>query len=66
MLGGRLGAYRDALAGGGDLAPALVRNLYRGEAPAPSALTHVEGELTRLHGALAAMPLGDVLRGAWA
>jgi len=65
MLGGRLGAYRDALAGG-DLGPALVRNLYRGEPPAPPALTHVEGELARLHGRLAAMPLDDVLRGAWA
>ena len=32
MLGGRLGAYRDGLAAG-DLAPALVRNLYRGAAP---------------------------------
>ena len=32
MLGGRLGAYRDGLAAG-DLKPALVRNLYRGEAP---------------------------------
>src|SRR5205823_30948 len=37
MLGGRLGAYRDGLAAG-DLAPALVRNLYRGEAPASAAL----------------------------
>src|SRR3546814_2060072 len=39
MLGGRLGAYRAGLAEG-DLAPALVRNLYRGTAPAPAALAH--------------------------
>ena len=36
-LGGRLGAYRDGLAAG-DLGPALVRNLYRGEPPAARAL----------------------------
>ena len=40
MLGGRLGAYRDGLAAG-DIAPALVRNLYRGEAPDDAALAHV-------------------------
>ncbi|WP_204310223.1 ubiquinol-cytochrome C chaperone family protein, partial [Enterobacter cloacae] len=40
MLGGRLGAYREALAAGG-FDEALVRNLYRGEAPAPAALAHV-------------------------
>ncbi len=39
-LGGRLGAYRDALAGEAGLEEALVRNLYRGEAPAPDALAH--------------------------
>ncbi len=39
-LGGRLGAYRDALAGDANLEEALVRNLYRGEAPAPDALAH--------------------------
>src|SRR3982751_2333547 len=47
MLGGRLGAYRDGLAAG-DLKPALVRNLYRGEAPDPAALAHVERELLAL------------------
>ncbi len=36
-LGGRLGAYRDALAGG-DLGAALARNLYRGAAVDPAAL----------------------------
>jgi cytochrome b pre-mRNA-processing protein 3 len=52
MLGGRLGAYRDGLAAG-DLAPALVRNLYRGEAPEAVALTHVAAALAALHDRLA-------------
>ena len=59
MLGGRLGAYRDGLAAG-DLKPALVRNLYRGEAPADAALAHVERELLALRDALA----GDADRSA--
>lgn len=53
MLGGRLGAYRDALAAG-DLRPALVRNLYRGDPPGPAAVTHVADSLTALHDRLAA------------
>lgn len=44
-LGGRLAAYRAGLAGNASLADALVRNVYRGEAPAPQALAHVESQL---------------------
>ena len=62
MLGGRLGAYRDGLAAG-DLGPALVRNLYRGEAPAPAALAHVAAQLTALYAALAATPLDALAAG---
>jgi cytochrome b pre-mRNA-processing protein 3 len=62
MLGGRLGAYRSGLAEG-DLAPALLRNLYRGVAPAPAALTHVEARLRAFCDALAAMPLDRVIAG---
>lgn len=62
MLGGRLGAYRDGLASG-DLGPALVRNLYRGKAPAAAALAHVEAEMTRLSTALASVPLATVIEG---
>ncbi|MEA1083661.1 ubiquinol-cytochrome C chaperone family protein [Sphingomonas sp. M6A6_1c] len=62
MLGGRIGAYRDGLAAG-DLAPALVRNLYRGAAPAPQALAAVAADLTALHGALAATPLDRLVAG---
>ncbi len=62
-LGGRLGAYRQGLAEG-DLAPALVRNLYRGTAPAPEALAHVEGALRALHAELASVPLSRLEEGA--
>jgi cytochrome b pre-mRNA-processing protein 3 len=62
MLGGRLGVYRSGLAEG-DLAPALLRNLYRGVAPAPAALTHVEARLRAFCDALAAMPLDRVIAG---
>ncbi|WP_242126715.1 ubiquinol-cytochrome C chaperone family protein [Sphingobium sp. Sx8-8] len=44
-LGGRLAAYRAALAGETELAEALLRNLYRGQAPSAEALTHVESHL---------------------
>ncbi|MBN8809296.1 MAG: ubiquinol-cytochrome C chaperone [Sphingomonas sp.] len=62
MLGGRLGAYRDGLAAG-DLAPALVRNLYRGESPEPGAVRHVADSLTALRDALATMPTSALLAG---
>ncbi len=63
MLGGRLGAYRDGLAPGGDLEGALVRNLYRGDAPSAAALAHVAGSLRAFHAALAVAPVDTVLVG---
>jgi cytochrome b pre-mRNA-processing protein 3 len=62
MLGGRLGAYRDGLATG-DLKPALVRNLYRGEAPEPAALAHVERELLALRQGLDGIALDALVAG---
>lgn len=44
-LGGRIAAYRDALAGDAELSEALARNLYRGAPPAADALAHVESRL---------------------
>lgn len=61
MLGGRLGAYREGLKG--DLKPALVRNLYRGNAPEDAALAHVERALLALRDSLAAMPTSAILAG---
>jgi len=63
MLGGRLGAYRTGLAEG-SLAPALVRNLYRGQTPGAAALAHVEAMLLRLRDSLAALPVDRVIAGA--
>lgn len=62
MLGGRLGAYRAGLAEG-DLKPALVRNLYRGHAPDPAALAHVEAGLLGFRDSLAKAPLALLLGG---
>jgi cytochrome b pre-mRNA-processing protein 3 len=61
-LGGRLGAYREALAAG-DLRPALIRNLYRGAAPAPAALDHAAGALSELHAALASASVATLVGG---
>ncbi len=61
-LGGRLGAYRDGLADG-TLAPALVRNLYRGVEPAPAALAHVATELRAFRAALDGVAIDDLLAG---
>lgn len=60
LLGGRLGALRDGLATG-EIGPVLVRNLYRGEAPEPVALAHVERALLALRDALAARPVAAIL-----
>jgi len=44
-LGGRLAAYRAGLSGDASLREALVRNLYRGQAPAEAALAYVEDRI---------------------
>ena len=62
MLGGRLGAYRDGLAGG-DLGTALVRNLYRGVAPDAVALGHTQATLLALRDALGATPAAALIDG---
>ena len=62
MLGGRLGAYRDGLAGDG-LDAALLRNLYRGQDPGPQALAHVRTELLALRDRLRATPLPELIEG---
>ena len=62
MLGGRLGAYRTGLAEG-TLAAAIARNVYRGEAPDPAALAHVEQALLALHDSLKATQIETLLAG---
>ena len=63
MLGGRLGALRDGWAAG-DIRPALVRNLSRGDAPAPAALDHAAAALGEMRARLAATPVGAIAEGA--
>lgn len=41
-LGGRMGAYRTGFAGDTRINEALIRNLYAGSTPSPTALIHVE------------------------
>lgn len=62
-LGGRLGAYREGLASG-DMEGAVLRNIYRGEAPEPTAAAHVRDELTALTGLLAVTPTAAILGGS--
>ena len=62
MLGGRLGAYRDAVTADA-LDAALVRNLYRGAVPEAAALGHARESLLALREALAATPTATLLAG---
>lgn len=62
-LGGRLDAYRAGLAGEAPLGEALVRNLYRGQAPADTALAHVETRLRAFAAGLDALAPDALLAG---
>ena len=63
-LGGRLGAYRDALAGGEALETALARNLYRGAAADPAALDWAARRTRSLAARIDAVPLAALVAGA--
>lgn len=62
-LGGRLSAYRAALAPGGDPAGALARNLYRGAPPADEALAFTAERIMSIHRMLEATAFGELLAG---
>jgi len=51
-VGGRLGAFRDSLADPEMLDDVIVRNIFRGTAPAPDALSHVRQGLLAVERAL--------------
>jgi len=59
-LGGRLGVYR-AADGSEELRAALVRNLWRGNAPDAAGLAHVMAEVAKLRAALAATPVAELI-----
>lgn len=66
LLGGRIGAYRDALADGaepGAFEAALLRNLYRGEEPGGEALAHSAHALRALRDRLAGVSLDELIAG---
>ncbi|MCW2351656.1 MULTISPECIES: ubiquinol-cytochrome C chaperone family protein [unclassified Sphingobium] len=62
-LGGRLAAYRASLQGEASLSEALVRNLYRGEAPAADALAYVEAQVRMLAATINACSRDALLAG---
>ncbi len=62
-LGGRLGAYRGALTGDADLGEALVRNLYRGDAPASEALDFTTGHFADFYDQLDQTGVDQVIAG---
>jgi cytochrome b pre-mRNA-processing protein 3 len=63
-LGGRLGALRDAFAGGA-LNTAIERNIYRGAVPGEEAHSFVRNGLVDLRARLASTAISDLLRGGW-
>ncbi len=62
-LGGRTGAYRDGLAESGDLNAAIVRNIFRGDAPVATAIQFVADRIRRIEVSLATRSLNDLLMG---
>ena len=63
QLGGRLAAYRDGLAPGGNFAGAIDRNIFRGADVAASARAHVEQGLRGLRADLESRDLAAILAG---
>ncbi|TFI57272.1 ubiquinol-cytochrome C chaperone [Sphingomonas parva] len=62
-LGGRMGAFRDAFAGEGDLREAVRRNIFRDAAPSDAAVAFVAAGLERFHASLAERRADAVLAG---
>ena len=62
-LGGRLSAFRDALAGQADLPGAIRRNIFRDEAAPDAAVAAVEARLRALAARIDAAPLPELLAG---
>ena len=62
-LGGRVGAYRDALENGKDLQDAILRNIFRGEKPEDAALAYVARQLSSYHAALQNCDSGEIVAG---
>lgn len=63
-LGGRLDAYREGFAEGGDAGEALLRNLYRGDPPAEDQAAFTVSRLRGFAKALAKEPADAIIAGA--
>lgn len=65
-LGGRLSAYREAYQSG-DLTSALVRNLYRDDAPTDEELEFTRANLLQIHNLVGQIDAGKLMTGhmAW-
>jgi len=63
-LGGKLGALRQAFAGG-DLDGAIDRNIYRGVVPGDAARAAVREGIIGLRARLAATPASALIAGSW-
>lgn len=64
-LGGRLGAFREGLAPGGDLDGAVARNLLRDRPSRPGERAVLRDGLVALNAVLEATPARELLDGAW-
>ena len=62
-LGGRLGAFREALAGGHDLGPAVRRNIFRDAPASDEEVAFVANGLRALYARIEAVPLDRLLAG---
>jgi len=62
-LGGRLGAYRDTLKGKADLGDAIVRNIFRGEAPDDAALAFITDSLRKFYQRLSDISAENIISG---
>jgi cytochrome b pre-mRNA-processing protein 3 len=65
-LGGRIAAYREGLAPGGDLAGALDRNVHRDPAAPDATRTALEEDVRALGERIRSTPLDALLAGRWA
>lgn len=62
-VGGRLGAYREALASGSSLEPAVRRNIFHDNAPSDDAVAWVSKHLQAFHESLQKQPVESILDG---
>jgi len=62
-LGGRVGAYRDALEKDADLRDAIIRNMFRGEKPGDRALDFLASRLVAYHAALGQCSTDAIIAG---